>query len=465
MEGIPFWVISVSLILLIHSSSSVEEVVKHSLLDFFQRLSDGDRPSDPNFGWNLTSDPCSSQWNGITCSQKLFVKKVVLEGLGFAGVFDANSICAVHSLTVLSIQNNRIHGEIPTEIVGCKQLTHLYINDNEFSGNLPTSLSGLNNLKRLFISNNNFTGELPDLHKISGLLSFVAQYNQFSGEIPKFDFTNLRQFNVSFNNFSGPVPDLSGRFGEDSFLGDSRLCGKPLPNACPPSPPPRKNRSKKRERILMFFGYLLLGMVVVLFIAYKIVGWKKSAKKSVDVDQKGVNESKAKPSSDSSSYKNGSRRSDNSIPSSNESGMASSSLVVLSNPVVKDLRFEDLLQAPAELMGRGRNGSLYKVMLEDTVPLAVKRIKDWSISREDFLKRMEKIDQVDHPNVLPALAFYSSKQEKLLVYEYLQNGSLFKLLHGRTLEFFVTSLTFKILTIYFKYLNVISNFADFYLRS
>jgi hypothetical protein len=33
---------------------------------------------------------------------------------------------------------------------------------------------------------------------------------------------------------------------------------------------------------------------------------------------------------------------------------------------------------------------------------------------------------------LPPVAFYCSKQEKLLVYEYQQNGSLFKLLHGKS---------------------------------
>ncbi|XXG73259.1 hypothetical protein AAC387_Pa07g2209 [Persea americana] len=436
MEGISCWVISVSLILLIHSSNSVEEAVKQSLLDFFQQLNDGKRPTDPNFGWNSTSDPCLSQWRGITCSRRLSVKKVVLEGLGFTGVFDANSICAVPSLIVLSIQNNRIHGEIPEEIVRCKQFTHLYINDNQFSGNLPASLSLLNNLKRLFIENNNFIGELPDLPKISGLISFLAQYNQFSGEIPKFDFTNLVDFNVSFNNFSGPIPDLSGRFGEDSFLGNSRLCGKPLLNACPPSSeptsgaPPPKRRSKQRERILMYVGYILIALIIVLFFVYKIISRKKNVKKSTDVEQKRVNEGKARTSSDSSGYRNGPSRSDYSIPSSNESSRTSASLVVLENPVVKDLRLEDLLRAPAELMGRGRHGTLYKVMLEDTVALAVKRIRDWLISSEDFRKRMEKIDRVDHPNVLPVLAFYSSKQERLVVYEYQQNGSLFKLLHG-----------------------------------
>ncbi|KAL6135746.1 hypothetical protein ACLB2K_067972 [Fragaria x ananassa] len=43
---------------------------------------------------------------------------------------------------------------------------------------------------------------------------------------------------------------------------------------------------------------------------------------------------------------------------------------------------------------------------------------------------MQRLDQAKHPNVLSALAFYSSRQEKLLVYEYQYNGSLFRLIHG-----------------------------------
>ncbi|KAJ8568351.1 hypothetical protein K7X08_027884 [Anisodus acutangulus] len=113
------------------------------------------------------------------------------------------------------------------------------------------------------------------------------------------------------------------------------------------------------------------------------------------------------------------------VISSDESNTAvSQSLVVLTSPEVNNgLRFENLLKAPAELLGRGKNGSVYKVMCDNpNMTLVVKRIKDWPISGSEFKKRMQKLDQFRHPNVLPAVAFYSSRQEKLLVYEYQNNG-------------------------------------------
>ncbi|KAG2714487.1 hypothetical protein I3760_03G029100 [Carya illinoinensis] len=104
--------------------------------------------------------------------------------------------------------------------------------------------------------------------------------------------------------------------------------------------------------------------------------------------------------------------------------------MVLESPAVNGLKFEDLLSAPAELLGRGKHGTVYKVIFENGMNLVVKRIKDWIISSNEFKQRMQRMDRVKHPNILPALGYYCSKEEKLLVYEYQENGSLFRLLHG-----------------------------------
>lgn len=396
--------------------------VRDALVDFMVKLNPGNSQNQPNWGWNLSSDPCSDSWNGVTCyNNTLTVRRIVLDELDLTGTLDVGSLCVTQALTVLSLNANNVVGAFSEEIVNCTRLTHIYLRGNRLSGNLPSSLSGLGNLKRLDVSDNGFSGNLPDLSRISGLLTFLAEDNQLTGGIPDFDFSNLQEFNVSNNRLSGPIPDVGDHFNQTSFLGNLDLCGRPLTNACPP--PGKKGSSKKDY--LIYSGYAAIALIIICLVTFIVMKKGKNQKKH---GSKGVLKSiNDKNSSTSSESKAG--RSEFSITSA-ESGKGSSSLTVLSSPVVNGLKFEDLLRSPAELIGRGRRGSMYRVTVNERLNLAVKRIREWDISKDEFEKRMKRIDQVRHPNVMPIVAFYCSKQEKLLVYEFQQNGSLFKLLHG-----------------------------------
>lgn len=440
MDQTRIWVIFLSFFLILQTTNSLDAGVKSSLISFLSKLSNNNGLLDPV--WNTTTDPCSDPWTGVTCdNSNKYVSRLNLTRLNLSGSFDASYLCNVQSLAeslrVIILDGNNIHGEISADISNCTQLLRLHLSGNRFSGNLPGSVSMLSNLKRLDVSYNNFSGALPDLSRISGLTMFLAQYNQFTDKIPQFDFSNLRQFNVSYNDLSGPIPDTHGKFDLSSFFGNPKLCGDPLPNKCPPTPPSSNSegynsKHVSKNQILMYSGYAVLGLVVIVFIIFWICKRRKSEEKVEAVikvasaDDSTINKSKALESSD---YKTGENKTEFSMNSA-ESSLPSSSLVVLTSPVVNGLKFGELLRAPAELLGRGKNSTLYKIVLENGMNLVVKRIKDWAISSNDFKVRMQRLDQAKHPNILPALAFYCSKQEKLLVYEFQEKGSLFRLLHG-----------------------------------
>ncbi|KAI3512925.1 hypothetical protein L1887_20248 [Cichorium endivia] len=414
------YVLFVSFLLFSTARTEDEGVIK-ALVAFMDKLAP--MQTTPNWGWNISSDPCTSKWVGVTCdTSNQTVKKVILENLNLSGTFDPLSLCMVSNLLVLSLNFNNLTGTIPPEISNCKRLTHFYLTGNRFSGNLPDSLTNLPNVKRVVISNNEFSGKLPDFSRTTSLLTFFAQNNRFTGQLPAFNYHQLQDFNVANNDFTGPIPDDTGRFDGNSFTGNPGLCGKVLPNSCPVK---KKEKDSKLRDFLIYSGYVVLGFLLVVLLAILLMKKKKQGHdEKTDLSPK--NGSQSGRSSDS---KNSRTRSEFSLTSV-ENGGVSTSMVVLSSPVGNGLRFEDLLRAPAELIARGNNGSLYKVKQEGGVPLVVKRIKNWKISKDVFKKRMQKIDEIKHPNVLPVVAYYSSKQEKLLVYEYQQNGSLFRLLHG-----------------------------------
>ncbi|KAK4375547.1 hypothetical protein RND71_006224 [Anisodus tanguticus] len=96
-------------------------------------------------------------------------------------------------------------------------------------------------------------------------------------------------------------------------------------------------------------------------------------------------------------------------------------------------KVDDLLKASAEMLGKGSVGTSYKVAILDSGDVVVvKRV----------IEKLKKIKDVDgflrlfgnlrHTNVVSLRAYYSSKEELLLVYDFLPNGSLRNLLHGRT---------------------------------
>ncbi|GLJ05288.1 hypothetical protein SUGI_0015410 [Cryptomeria japonica] len=104
-------------------------------------------------------------------------------------------------------------------------------------------------------------------------------------------------------------------------------------------------------------------------------------------------------------------------------------LVFLHGP--KQFEVEDLLRASAEMLGKGSFGSAYRAALEDSSVVVVKRVKDaFASSRKEFEQHMQLLGSLKHVNLVSLRAYYYAKDEKLLVYDYLPNGSLYSLLHG-----------------------------------
>nr|KYP73774.1 putative inactive receptor kinase At2g26730 family [Cajanus cajan] len=101
------------------------------------------------------------------------------------------------------------------------------------------------------------------------------------------------------------------------------------------------------------------------------------------------------------------------------------------NPSDKGPRKGEKKVYASEMLGKGSLGTVYRAVLDDGCTVAVKRLKDANpCARHEFEQYMDVIGKLKHPNVVRLKAYYYAKEEKLLVYDYLSNGSLHALLHG-----------------------------------
>ncbi|XP_028778607.1 probable inactive receptor kinase At2g26730 [Neltuma alba] len=236
---------------------------------------------------------------------------------------------------------------------------------------------------------------------------------------------------------------LQNHFSADSFLGNPELCGNPLPKSCSSLPisdakPSDSEESKgpSKSQILMYSGYAVLCLVFILFVVLALCKRNKTGNK-VEAEKEATDDSTTdKPSYVSNGYKLSVSRPELSVTA--ESGMVSQYLLFLSRPNVNDITLEELMMSPAELIGRGKFGSLYKVMLDNGMMVVVKRINDLTSSR-DFKERIQMLSQVKHHSVLCYLLLSIVANKRNFWYEYQENGSLFKLLHGSSKDFDWTS--------------------------
>jgi hypothetical protein len=91
----------------------------------------------------------------------------------------------------------------------------------------------------------------------------------------------------------------------------------------------------------------------------------------------------------------------------------------------------DLLKASAEILGSGCFGSSYKAALNSGTMMLVKRFKQMNnVGREEFQEHMRRLGRLKHSNLLPLVAYYYRKEEKLLITDFVEKGSLAVHLHG-----------------------------------
>ncbi|KAF0890428.1 hypothetical protein E2562_002805 [Oryza meyeriana var. granulata] len=405
--------------------------------------------------WNSSQPTCS--WTGVVCSGGR-VTEVHLPGDGLRGNVPSGALGNLDKLAVLSLRYNALSGPLPSDLAKCADLRVINVQSNHFSGELPTEILTLPALTQLNLADNRFSGRIPPSIAKNGKLQLLyLDGNLLTGELPKVNMPLLTSFNVSFNNLTGEIPDSLSAMPATSFLG-MPLCGKPLPTcrtpiSIPPSQAPALSpegavqaggRGRGGRRLAggaiagivigCAFGFLLVAAVLVL--ACGALQRKPRHHPSHDVAAELALHSKEAMSPSVYTPRVSDARPPPPPPVAPTvqpavaANIAGKKKLFFFGRVPRPYDLEDLLRASAEVLGKGTYGTTYKAALESGLVVAVKRLKETSLPEREFRDKVAAIGGLDHPNVVPLQAYYFSKDEKLMVYEFVAMGSLSSMLHG-----------------------------------
>lgn len=444
----------------------INNTTDFSVLLAFKSSSDS---SNALSSWILNSNPCSA-WVGVNCHPATHgVTKLVLNNFNLTGSIQI--LAQLPQLRHLSLHHNRLSSTL--NFTSWPKLRHLYLSHNHFTGEFPPGISHLRGLRRLDLSYNGFFGKIPlaELTPLTHLLTLRLEFNSFNGTLPSIiesSLSSISDFNVSENSLAGKIPDGFSNFPASAFAGNVHLCGKPLPTNCPikpitsdPSvgrgPLPigvtdikKKKQSSRNEKILMI---IVADTVAILLIILSIVCccyYKKS-------------------------FKNQNRK--DSLKTFNSRGIRIYGSTTMGNVRNGEMvcfegckgfsKVDELLKASAEMLGKGSVGTSYRVVMDGGHSVVVKRVREKVKRAKEIGSYLRVIGGLRHANVVSLRAYYSTKEELLLVYDFLQNGSLHSVLHGKFfllffyfyfyISFYFFFKELAILTLNYYYFNFLSS--------
>ncbi|XP_061952702.1 MDIS1-interacting receptor like kinase 2-like [Populus nigra] len=315
-------------------------------------------------------------------------------------------VASLSDLERLGLAANNFSATILKQLGNCSKLIFLNMSKNRSTGSIPAEMGSLQSLESLDLSWNSLMGGIAtELGQLQRLEVLNRSHNMLSGLIPT-SFSRLQgltKVDVSYNKLEGPIPDIKA-FREAPFEAihnNTNLCGNATGlEACAALMKVRK----KGPKVVILTVFSLLGSLLGLIVGFFIFCQSTRKKRLVEAQQ--ILQCKADVSA-------------RWCPDG-------------------ELRYEDIIEATEEFdskycIGARGYGVVYKAVLPSEQVLAVKKFHQTPevemSSLKAFRSEIDVLMGIRHRNIVKLYGFCSHAKHSFLVYEFVERGSLRKLLN------------------------------------
>ncbi|XP_044366329.1 LRR receptor-like serine/threonine-protein kinase SIK1 [Triticum aestivum] len=305
------------------------------------------------------------------------------------------------NLDTLDLSYNEFSGPVPATIGDLEHLLQLNLSKNLLSGSVPVEFGNLRSIQVIDLSNNAMSGYLPEeLGQLQNLDSLILNNNTLVGEIPAqlANCFSLNILNLSYNNFSGHVPLAKNfsKFPMESFLGNPMLSVHCKDSSC-------GNSHGSKVNIRTAIACIISGFVILLCVLLLAIYKTKRPQPPIKASDKPV---QGPPK------------------------------IVLLQMDMAIHTYDDIMRLTENLsekyiIGYGASSTVYKCVLKSGKAIAVKRLySQYNHGAREFETELETVGSIRHRNLVSLHGFSLSPNGNLLFYDYMENGSLWDLLHG-----------------------------------
>ncbi|KAG8639436.1 hypothetical protein MANES_14G112712v8 [Manihot esculenta] len=289
------------------------------------------------------------------------------------------------NLKYLNLAFNRFARQEFPRIFMLQDLEFLNLSKASLAGHVPSEIAELSNLHTLDLSENHLSGQIP-LLPTKNLQVLDVSHNNLSGEIPLPLLQKLQwmeRFNFSYNNLTLCASEFSSETFQAEFYGSLNSC----PIAANLGLIKRKATKHKGLKLALA---LTLSMVCLLAgLLFLAIGCRRK----------------------------------------------SSTWTVKQTSYKEEQNISDLLSATSSfdrgtLLAEGKFGPVYRGFLPGGIHVAVKVLVHGStLTDHEAARELEYLGRIKHPNLVPLTGYCVAGDQRIAIYDYMENGNLQNLLH------------------------------------